>query len=424
MLTISVRQCCKVIAWGLLSAALAGAAFAQAASPAPTVVQSGRALEALERNRSRTQQLLVEIGSIVSPSGCEQQRAAAVAAEMKRAGLSDVRVTVSPNVIGRIHGKADGPALVFVSTLDDLATVADHQRARNRPLSIEGDRIVGPGSNTSLTTAAMLAAARALVESAYQPQHGTVFVAVAQEETGLVGMRDLYAELGTDARAYVDILGFGESIAYGALGIHWWKVMAEGPAGHTLRGGLPNVNQAIGRAVDRILSLPDAADADRMTRINIGVLDSGRVFNHKPASGWFSLDIRSLDADRIAAIERDVDTILAAVSRETQIELSKEPDNLVPGGQIEGALESPLVRWSRAIALGEGKVAELSDSGSANLNIAIAGGTPAIGLGGERGGERGQPGEWASIPALHDTARHIVQLAVALGDELDPPQGE
>ena len=415
------RRALAGLSFCLLAGLTPGMARSQAQESAPVVASSAEALEVLARNHRATEGLLVEIGSIVSPSGAEHARAAAVAEHMRQAGLENVRITSSPNVIGRIKGSGSGPALVFVSTLDDLATVAEHQRARETPLVIEGERIVGPGSNTSLTTAAMVAAARALVESNYRPKHDIVFAAVAQEETGLVGMRDLYAELGTGARAYVDILGPADTIAYGALGIHWWKVTARGPGGHTLRGGLPNVNQAIARAVDRILSLPDADDADRMTRINVAVLDSGTVFNHKPESGWFSLDIRSLDAERIAAIERETDAILAAVASETNIALAREAVNIVPGGQIEGARDSALVRWSRAIALGNGRAGELGDAGSANLNIAIAGGTPAIGLGGERGGERGYAGEYASIPVLHATARHIVQLAVALGDELEPP---
>ncbi len=406
---------------GLLALSLLGVREVHAAGRSPLLIQSAEALRVLERDQRNTEELLIKIGSIISPSGSEHERAAVVAEHMRQIGLDSVQITQSPNVIGRIKGTGDGPALVFVSTLDDLATVADHQRDRGRTLSIEGERIVGPGSNTSLTTASMLAAARALLETGYRPEQDIIFAAVAQEETGLVGMRDLYAELGDNARAYVDILGFGDTIAYGALGIHWWRIKAEGPAGHTLRGGLPNVNQGIARAVDRILSLPYAAQADRMTRINVAVLESGRVFNHKPDNGWFSLDIRSLDASRIASIEQDVDAILAQVSKETAIKMFKEAENIVPGGQIAGALESPLVRWSQAIALKEGKAAELSDSGSANLNIAIANGTPAIGLGGERGGERGQASEWASIEALHDTARHIVQLAIALGDELEPP---
>jgi acetylornithine deacetylase/succinyl-diaminopimelate desuccinylase-like protein len=373
-------------------------------------------LAALAADQAETNALLVRIGSIISPSGAEGERAAAVADAMRAAGLQDVTITDAPNVIGRIPGRS-GKALVFVSTLDDLATVAEHQRASGKPLAIEGTRIVGPGANTSSTTAAMVAAAKALVARGVKPEHDLVFAAVAQEETGLNGMRALYSDWKDRAVAFVDILGDGGSISYGALGIHWWKIVASGPAGHTLRGGLPNVNQAIGRAVDRILSLPDARNADRMTRINVAVLSSGAVFNHKPATGWFSLDVRSLDADRIAGIERDAFAILDQVEKETSITLTPEVVNKTPGGQIAGARDSALVRWASAIAKGEGKAAELSDAGSANLNIAIAGGTPAIGLGGERGGDRGQPGEWADIDVLHRTARVVALLALTVGQD-------
>ncbi len=412
---VSAVRCCTAAVMLFLASAAA------TAMELPEIIGQKPALDRLQENRGEAVELLIDIGSIISPSGEEHERAARVAKEMRAIGLTGVEITASPNVIGTIRGRTDNPALVFVSTLDDLATVADHQRAGGIPLKATADRVTGPGSNTSLTTAAMLAAARALVESGFQPESDIVFAAVAQEETGLTGMRDLYERLGARAAAYVDILGDADTISYGALGIHWWKVMADGPAGHTLRGGLPNVNQAIARAVDRIFNLPDADDATRMTRINVAVLNSGKVFNHKPASGWFSLDIRSLDAERIAAIESDVDVILEAVGRETGIEMTREAVNLVPGGQIEGALESPLVRWSQAIAFSEGKAARLNDAGSANLNIAIAGGTPAIGLGGERGGERGQPGEWASIPVLHATARHVLLLALAMNSDLSPP---
>lgn len=416
-----------LVRFGYAASTVMLAAILSLIQPYEAKAQTGRpagcgpALDKLDQNRKDTEQLLIDIGNIVSPSGQEHDRAEMVAQAMRAAGLQDVRVTSSPNVIGRIKGQSDGPALVFVSTLDDLTTVAEHQRASGRALRTEGDRIVGPGSNTSLTTAAMVAAARALVEAGYRPKRDIVFAAVAQEETGLIGMRALYEEFGSRAGAYVDILGAGETISYGALGIHWWKITATGPAGHTLRGGLPNVNHGIARAVDAIFSLPDAGDADRMTRINVAVLNSGKVFNHKPDSGWFSLDIRSLDADRITAIEADIDRILDKVGAETGIGLAKEAINLVPGGQIEGALQSPLLRWARAIALGEGQAAALNDSGSANLNIAIAAGTPAIGLGGERGGGRGQPDEWASIPTLHDSARLVAMLAIAMGNDQPPP---
>ena len=373
------------------------------------------ALSHLDGARNATAGSLVEIGGIVSPSGEEHERAAAVAARMRAIGLDSVRVTEDPNAIGVIPGRS-GRALIFVSTLDDLATVAEHQRAAGVPPRIEGDRVVGPGTNTSLTTAAVLAAAEALVSSGVRPEHTLVFAAVAQEETGLRGMKALYPLYQGQAVAFVDVLGDGHSLSYGALGIHWWRVEAQGPPGHTLRGALPNVNQGIARAVDRILSLPWAAmDDDTRTRMNIAILESGSVYNHKPAEGWFSLDLRSMNAGILEEMEADVERVLSEVSSETGIALTMTPFQITPGGRIPGALESDLVNVAAAVSRSMGYEATLSESGSANLNVAIAGGTPAIGLGGSRGGDRGEPTEWADIDGMMRTARHVILLAAALG---------
>ena len=256
--------------------------------------------------RQHTVDALVAIGSIPSPSGDEGQRAAAVADRMREAGLTDVRVTAEPNVIGVLPGRTRR-ALVFIATLDDLASVAELQRGggttpllltgqgetvkdNNGEYASSGERIVGPGSNSSVSSAAILAAAGVLVEGGYDGERTLVFAGVAQEETGMVGMKALYEEFRGTADAFVDVLGDGHSVTYGALAIHWWQVMASGVGAHTLRGGLPHVNQAIGRAVDRILSLPEAAntwedteeDRAHRTRLNIAMISSGQVFNHKP----------------------------------------------------------------------------------------------------------------------------------------------
>jgi acetylornithine deacetylase/succinyl-diaminopimelate desuccinylase-like protein len=379
----------------------------------PAVRQAESVLEAA---RGRYTAFLARIGAIVSPSGEERARAEAVAERMREIGLDSVRVTDSPNAIGVIPGRS-GRAIVFLSTLDDLATVAEHQRAAGTPmLAVTRDRVVGPGANTSLTTAALLAAAEAYVSADLRPEHDLVFAAVAEEETGLRGMKALYSDYGPRAEAFVDVLGDGQSISYGALGIHWWRVVAEGPPGHTLEGGVPNVNQALGRAVDRILSLPAASSTDETrTRLNVSILESGTVFNHKPASGWFSVDIRSMEADIIEGVEQDVRDIVATVARETGIDLRMEPFQLTPGGRIPGAVDSPLVRSAQAISRHLGYEPSMSESGSSNLNVAIAAGTPAIGLGGSRGGDRGMPTEWADVEVMMRTAHHVLLLAVTLG---------
>jgi acetylornithine deacetylase/succinyl-diaminopimelate desuccinylase-like protein len=370
------------------------------------------ALADVDAQSAWTADLLARLAAIVSPSGHEQQRAEAVAAAMHEIGLQHVAVDAAPNAVGVIPGRS-GRAIVFVSTLDDLGPVADFQRAAGGPPRVELSRVVGPGTNTSSTTAAMLAAARALLAARITPEHDLVFAAVAQEETGMIGMKKLYADYKDRTVAFVDVLGDGHSISYGALTIHWWKAIATGPAGHSLNGGVPNVNQGIGRAVDRILQLPQRPD--ERTVINVAMLQSGAVFNHKPDTGWFSLDVRSLDPRKVTAIESDVRAILATVTKETTIAFALEPVQMTPGGQIPGARESALVTTSEGIARHLGLMPVLNNTGSSNMNVAIAGGTPAIGIGGERGGARAEAGEFADIPAMIRTAKHLVLLAATIG---------
>jgi acetylornithine deacetylase/succinyl-diaminopimelate desuccinylase-like protein len=387
------------------------------AALARPAVQSG--LQLLEARTDATVELLTDLALIVSPSGEEAERAGRVAAEMRRIGLADVEVDAVPNAIGRIPGRS-GRALVFISTLDDLATVAEHRRAADGPPVLRGDRLEGPGTNTSSITAAMLVAAEAMIhafrEAGTGPEHDLVFAAVAQEESGLGGMKAVYERFRDQAIGFVDILGDGRSVSYGALGIHWWRVEGAGPPGHSLGGGLPNVNQGLARAVDRILT--EAAhlqDPETRTVVNVAILRSGDVFNHKPAEGWFSLDIRSLEAERIQAIEARVADLLAGVTEETGIPLRLEPWQIMPGGQLPGARDGEIVQTSAAIGRWLGFEPTLSNAGSSNMNVAIAGGTPAIGLGGERGGDRGFVTEWASVEAMMRSARHVFLLGMVLG---------
>ncbi len=377
--------------------------------------QVARALAAVDARRDQTAQWLATIGGIVSPSGQERERAEAVAAEMRRIGLADVTLDATPNVVGRIRGRS-GKALVFVSTLDDLATVAAHQRATTAKPRIDGDRVVGPGTNTSTTTAALVAAADALVKTGVRPEHDLVFVAVAQEETGLVGMKALYEQWRDRALAFVDVLGDGHSVTYGAITIHWWKVVASGPGGHSLNGGVPNVNQGIGRAVDRILQLPQPEQykADRIV-VNVAMLQSGAVYNHKPDTGWFSLDVRSLNGARVEEVEAEVKKILAGVSAETTIRFDMQPFQITPGGQLPGLRDSALVTTAEAISTHLGYTAQLGNAGSANLNVPLGRGSVAIGIGGNRGGQRGFPDEWGDIPQMMRTAQYLVLLAATIG---------
>ena len=76
---------------------------------------------------------------------------------------------------------------------------------------------------------------------------------------------------------------------------------------------------------------------------------------------------------------------------------------------------SRLVTTAEAIAKYLGLQPTVSNRGSYNMNVPIGNGTPAIGLGGSRGGDRAQSTEWADLTAMMRTASHVVLLEDKLG---------
>lgn len=89
--------------------------------------------------------------------------------------------------------------------------------------------------------------------------------------------------------------------------------------------------------------------------------------------------------------------------------------SLTPGGQLPGFRESAMVQTAAAIAKQLGYDAQLGNAGSANLNVPLGQGSPAIGIGGERGGRRGFADEWGDVPQMMRTAKFLVMLAGTIG---------
>jgi len=365
----------------------------------------------IDASEDRAVESLISLASIVSPSGQEHERARWLAERMRAIGLEDVTIDTASNVVGRIKGRS-GRALVFITTLDDLGTIAELQRAGGMRPHRDGDTVVGPATEIQSVNAATLLAAEALVRAGVTPEHDIVIASVAQEETGLIGMKHLFDVWQDRPVEWVDVLGDGEEIVYGAGSIHWWKIVAHGSGGHTEQDDLPNVNQGIARAVDQILALP-YPDRHEDTYINVGIIQSGDVYNHKPVSGWFSLDLRCMQGDVLREIEHDVQAVLERVEAETGVRFEMEATVTIDGGQVPGARESRLVRLSIEVSQYLGYEPTVSAMGCCNMSVPVAHGRLAIGLHGVRGGARATNKEWASISAMVRTAKHVALLAAA-----------
>lgn len=111
--------------------------------------------------------------------------------------------------------------------------------------------------------------------------------------------------------------------------------------------------------------------------------------------------------DKIEFLEDTIELILRQISNETSIQLSMEPYQIIPGGQIDDALQHPLVRTAIKVSEILGYTSSLTPFGSSNMNIPLADGKIAIGVSGQRGGERGYPEEWSDLNALVRSAQFV-----------------
>ena len=358
------------------------------------------------------------LARIYAPSGAEKPRAEQIVRKFKEYGIQNAWVDEHQNAVGLLEGK--GSTLVYIATMDDLATVADFVKIWDKPILENEGKMIGPGTNSSATCTSLLGIAKLFTFQWVKPHARIYFVACAQEETGLTGIKGFIGDHGKEIDFILETGGGIGGISYGGIGIHWFKIHFKGIRGHTLDGGLPNVTRSIARAVDKIFAIPLSQDPEKRMRLNIAMLGAAKVYNHKSEDGWFSVDLRSMDNNMLKDIKEEIFRIVADAAKEQGYEWFLEPYSEVPAGQIPEGRNNRLVKIAEAAYKQFGIQPTLSNRAASNCNIGFAKGIPTIGMGGGSGSGalRDTPNEYANIePVLKGPKLHfLVGYMLSSGD--------
>ncbi|MBM3291978.1 M20/M25/M40 family metallo-hydrolase [Candidatus Bathyarchaeota archaeon] len=359
-----------------------------------------------------------KLAKIYAPSGAETPRAEDIVKKFKEYGLSKSHVDSHLNAVGMLDGS--GPTIAYIATMDDLATVADYVKTWDKPIIESEGKMVGPGTNSSATCASLLGIAKLFTFPWVKPHARIYFVACAQEETALNGMKGFIKDHGNEIDYILETGGGLGGITYGAIGIHWFKIHFKGERGHTLNGGLPNVTRAIAKAVDKIFNIPLPQEAEKRTLLNIAMLGAAKVYNHKSEDGWFSVDLRSMDNENLRKIKEEIFKIADEAAKEQGYQYYIEPYSEIPAGQIPGGRENKLVKMAEAAYKQFGIEPTLSNRAASNCNVSFAKGIPTVGMSGNRGALRDTPNEYANIePVLKGAKLHfLLGYQLALGEIL------
>jgi acetylornithine deacetylase/succinyl-diaminopimelate desuccinylase-like protein len=398
-----------------------GSLFSPALLGRPDVA---RAIDSIAPRTAAIVDEWIKLVEIPAPSTKEQARAAYIAAEMRAAGLSDVRTDDMSNVSGVRKGTGGGPTVVFAAHMDTVFPEGTDVKVKR-----EGDvlRAPGIGDDTS-NLMATLEMFRALERGGVKTKGDLVFLASVQEELGLLGAKHWLETSGYTPDMFVAVDLSAEQVWYGALRITQYKFFYTSPGAHTMesRDG-PSPARAVSEAIAALYEIPlpplaPGLGTFKLPVLNVGMIGGGTVFNAVPREAWFSVDLRSLDTPTQAQLEKAVESAAKVVADRGRVGFRMEKKSFLDYAKARPQAErlnSPLVQTALATSNHFRKpgtpVIVAADVGSTDANNAVAMGIPAVAVGAvtERFAHRLE--ENADASSIVPGIKSLIALAVSLG---------
>jgi acetylornithine deacetylase len=268
---------------------------------------------------------LVAINS-VNPTlvpGAPGERAIAdlIAHELTHSGL-DVSVEPiadgRPNVVGVLHGRAEGPTLMFCGHTDTVgvAGMDDPFTPRERD-----GRLYGRGAQDMKGGIAAMMSAAAVVAQRGLAAGCLIVAAVVDEEHSSIGADALVKTWRADAGVVTEPTDL--AIAVGHKGFAWVEVTVDGKAAH---GSRPAEGQDAILRLGRVLTRLEALDRELQSRpphplvgtgsLHASLVSGGRELSSYPDRATLQMERRILPDEPESIAVEEVREILATLGRE------------------------------------------------------------------------------------------------------------
>ena len=354
-------------------------------------------------DHDRLLELLVEITEVPAPTFAEEARGALVADLLAAAGLVVRRDDVG-NVLAELSGT--GPTIAVAAHLDTVFP-ADADVVVRRD---EG-RWSAPGIGDNSASLAVLVhwAERQVGRDDARPR--TLIAATVGEEGlgDLRGARRVVAEHALDG--FVALDGHLGTVVDRAVGSKRFELRVQAAGGHSW-GDFPSPSavHALGDLIAAFNRLP--VPQDPRSSYNVGQIRGGRSINAIAEDAWCNVDLRSLDAEVLDRLEREVRTRIRRVARAHDVTIEVEQVGDRPAAATANdALVAAAQEALHAVGASSRRVASSTDA-----NAALAAGVPAIAFGVYRGGDAHRESEWLDPSSLRVGYQAFAHLMASLAD--------
>ena len=356
---------------------------------------------------------LVRIDSCVPP-GDEIEIARFVHGRLEAAGIGATLDEFEPgraNVLARIEGQGNRPALVFSAHFDTMPPGAQPWKHGPFAATVEDGRLYGRGAaDMKSGMAAMIVAAERIAASGDRLGGDLVLAFSAGESSNCLGARR-YVETG--ALAGMGALLVSEPSSLNVLlaekGALWLRLIAHGRAGHTsgnegITGGGAN---AVERMTDALVALRsfhfEEGEHPLLGKpsLSVGTIRGGSVVNLTPDRCEAEIDLRILPGMAAEEVE-------AAIGRHVGPDITVERIDFKP--PVETAADHPFAEACLK-AMGEGARPGGASYYSDATILTPAFDLPMVIIGPGEMGMSGQTDEYCDLGALERAAETFEAIA-------------
>jgi tripeptide aminopeptidase len=370
--------------------------------------QVAKALAWVDAHAGQIAEEAVRICEIPAPTFEEGERAKYVRDRFEALGLMDVSIDPAGNVRGRRPGRG-GPGLAMAAHLDTVFPQGTDVKVKR-----QGSRLLAPGiGDNSVAIAALLGMVEAL-NAAGVVTGGDLYLTSNTGEEGLgdlKGMKAFMAEVKDKVQAAIAVEGMKlNRIVHVAVGSRRYKVTYTARGGHSWgHFGSPSAIHILGRAIADISRLE--VPKEPKTTYNVGVIHGGTTVNTIAAEADMLVDMRSVNTQALADLEKRVLAIIERAAKEGdgQADLRLVGDR--PAGSIPA--DHPVVQTCRAVhqALG---LESFSEASSTDHNVPLGIGLPGVCLAVTEGANEHRLDEYIETGPIPTGVKNILLAALAL----------
>lgn len=296
--------------------------------------------------------------SLVEGAPGESQIAEFIADFMEDIGLETKLMEVEknrPNVVGVLKGVSDGPFLMLNGHTDTVG-IEYMEMSPFEPV-VEGNKIYGRGAcDMKGGLAAMLSAAKAIIDSGIKLKGNVIIAAVVDEEYTSIGTERLIKDHTADAAIVCEPTELQVAIAH--KGYVWSKIETHGKAAH---GSRPETG------VDAIMKMSKfLIEIEKLQRkifptkthrlvgppsVHASLIEGGRELSTYPDYCKLQIERRTVPGENVNAVKEEIQNILDKLSKEDpqfeasfDIIFSRGPIEVSPDIEISQKLRHAILK--------------------------------------------------------------------------------